>query len=318
MRRPQATSVGLVRLSATGALAVALGVALAACQVPLPQPGQSGMPNPFPSMPGSGSPQSSPSLPSPSLPSPSLPSLPSPSLPSLPSPSLPSLPSGGQPSSGGPSLPSASSPSGGGAAGGLPGVLPPSGSGPQQGGGSGGLPPSGSGSQSGGGPGGMEPPSGGDETGDAGGPDAGWEVSNEGMGSEPGGPGEEDGAAEGEGNAAPGGVDEGGDDQRDALARALGELDGEILDERMGTVDAAPSSRGASGGEAAGEGPAVPSPPVAEPEMTRIPTPTPPDQPDARDDDVVARQLREAAMAETDPELREQLWEEYRRYKSGL
>lgn len=35
-------------------------------------------------------------------------------------------------------------------------------------------------------------------------------------------------------------------------------------------------------------------------------------------DDIVAQQLREAAMAETDPELREKLWEEYRRYKSGL
>ena len=52
--------------------------------------------------------------------------------------------------------------------------------------------------------------------------------------------------------------------------------------------------------------------------MARIPEPVPPDRPDARDDDVVARQLREAAMAEKDPELRESLWEEYRRYKSGL
>ncbi|MDZ7684902.1 MAG: hypothetical protein U5O39_07720 [Gammaproteobacteria bacterium] len=34
-------------------------------------------------------------------------------------------------------------------------------------------------------------------------------------------------------------------------------------------------------------------------------------------DDIVAQQLREAAMAETDPELREKLWEEYRRYKAG-
>jgi hypothetical protein len=41
----------------------------------------------------------------------------------------------------------------------------------------------------------------------------------------------------------------------------------------------------------------------------------PPDVADARDDDIVARQLREAAMQETDPELQEKLWEEYRRYK---
>ncbi len=43
----------------------------------------------------------------------------------------------------------------------------------------------------------------------------------------------------------------------------------------------------------------------------------PPDIPDGRDDDVVARQIREAAQAETDPALREKLWEEYRRYKRG-
>jgi len=43
----------------------------------------------------------------------------------------------------------------------------------------------------------------------------------------------------------------------------------------------------------------------------------PPDIPDGSDDDVVARQLREAAMKETDPRLRERLWDEYRRYKQG-
>lgn len=35
------------------------------------------------------------------------------------------------------------------------------------------------------------------------------------------------------------------------------------------------------------------------------------------DDDIVARQLREAAENETDPELREKLWQEYRKYKQG-
>jgi hypothetical protein len=39
--------------------------------------------------------------------------------------------------------------------------------------------------------------------------------------------------------------------------------------------------------------------------------------PDGSDDDVVARQLREAAQAEQDPELRARLWDEYRRYKRG-
>ena len=40
----------------------------------------------------------------------------------------------------------------------------------------------------------------------------------------------------------------------------------------------------------------------------------PSDIPSGRDDDVVARQLREAAMTEPDPELREALWDEYRNY----
>ncbi|MDA0687761.1 MAG: hypothetical protein O2948_03865 [Proteobacteria bacterium] len=42
--------------------------------------------------------------------------------------------------------------------------------------------------------------------------------------------------------------------------------------------------------------------------------PPPEDIPSGRDDDVVARQLREAAMREPDPELREALWDEYRNY----
>ena len=47
------------------------------------------------------------------------------------------------------------------------------------------------------------------------------------------------------------------------------------------------------------------------------PNTVPADIPDGSDDDVVARQLREAAMKETDPELREKLWQEYRNYKKG-
>ena len=45
--------------------------------------------------------------------------------------------------------------------------------------------------------------------------------------------------------------------------------------------------------------------------------PVPDDIPNGNDDDVVARQLREAAMQEPDPELREKLWDEYRKY-TGL
>ena len=43
--------------------------------------------------------------------------------------------------------------------------------------------------------------------------------------------------------------------------------------------------------------------------------PPPADIPNGNDDDVVARQLREAAMREADPEVREKLWNEYRKYK---
>ena len=57
-----------------------------------------------------------------------------------------------------------------------------------------------------------------------------------------------------------------------------------------------------------------PSSASAEPSQT---FPPPGDIPTGRDDDVVARQLREAATNEPDPELREALWEEYRNY-TGL
>lgn len=43
----------------------------------------------------------------------------------------------------------------------------------------------------------------------------------------------------------------------------------------------------------------------------------PPDIPDGRDDDIVARQIREAAMSENDPELRKKLWQEYKEYKKS-
>ncbi len=39
---------------------------------------------------------------------------------------------------------------------------------------------------------------------------------------------------------------------------------------------------------------------------------------DEINDDIVARQLKEAAEKETDPQLKEKLWQEYYRYKKGL
>ena len=44
---------------------------------------------------------------------------------------------------------------------------------------------------------------------------------------------------------------------------------------------------------------------------------TPPDLVNSKGDDVIARQLREAAQKEREPILRERLWNEYRKYKSG-
>ncbi len=43
----------------------------------------------------------------------------------------------------------------------------------------------------------------------------------------------------------------------------------------------------------------------------------PEDIPDGDDDDLIARQIREAAERETDPELRDKLWDEYRKYKNN-
>ena len=143
-------------------------------------------------------------------------------------------------------------------------------------------------------------------------------------------------AAERAGNSEDGEDAEGGSGGE--LARALEDLDGEILDERIAAARPDDPGRGGPAGGSAGGGvqrpggqegtgtsesgagampgrraiasrpPATPSPPL----------PARPDTPDAKDDDVVARQLREAAMAETDPELRERLWAEYERYKAGL
>ena len=119
----------------------------------------------------------------------------------------------------------------------------------------------------------------------------------------------------------------GGDQE---LEEALGTFDGEILAERevleqrsnetpsgSGGVAGAPTA--ATGGAQSGRqspGGAMPAPPSRPtPPMPRGAAPD--DIPDARDDDIIARQLREAAMAESDPELREALWEEYRRYSGS-
>jgi len=89
------------------------------------------------------------------------------------------------------------------------------------------------------------------------------------------------------------GAGEAGDGASSGLPGDPGESSGESTERGGGG--------GVGGGAAGGSGPNT----------------VPADIPDGRDDDIVARQLREAAMKETDPELRERLWEEYRQYKQS-
>lgn len=126
------------------------------------------------------------------------------------------------------------------------------------------------------------------------------------------------------------------------LDKALEDFDGEILAERSviqtrsneragsaGTPSDLPPSGDPSGEPATGD-PGSANQQTASYEPRGMPSQNrpqrtapaagsslPDDIPDARDDDIIARQLREAAMNEADPELREKLWEEYRRYKGA-
>ena len=170
---------------------------------------------------------------------------------------------------------------------------------------------------------------------DAGGDEAGedaqsGEQRDEGI-AQAGEQGSEGGSETEEAGAAGGGSEQ---DEQDGgsggeLARALEDLDGEILAERIKAEQAARAVAGSDGAQTGGEsedagtsqsgGGAMPSQrgvASATPATPRPPLPTPPDTPDARDDCVVARQIREAAMNETDPELRDALWKEYERYES--
>jgi hypothetical protein len=122
------------------------------------------------------------------------------------------------------------------------------------------------------------------------------------------------------------------------LNRGTGDFDDLILRERgtiQGTAKSAPQGGGEEEtGEGYGGGGGYNVPPMASsgsgqggagpiprdaydadiPQQTTS-YPPPADIPSGTDDDVVARQLREAAMREPDPKLREKLWDEYRRYK---
>lgn len=168
----------------------------------------------------------------------------------------------------------------------------------------------------------------------------GWQTSNElpaGDQSSAGSP-SEDATAKGSAGGEGGGMDNTQDSGSEAELRgALKDLDGEILAEReiikdhtaSGSARAAPNPTDlptgpTSSSDSAGAGSQQASIPT--PKRAMPPTPAPPRRhagdipkniPDARDDDIIARQLREAAMQEEDPELREKLWQEYTKYKNG-
>lgn len=150
----------------------------------------------------------------------------------------------------------------------------------------------------------------------------GWDVSNE----------IPDASGQGAGTTTTDEVEKGGSivggEGKGEFEGALEEMDGEIL----AGLEAAKSSAGRSNVPtpldsspgADGDGEKIKGLPRSV--QRSIPTPRPPrrgteqlpdDIPDAKDDNIIARQLREAAMAEQDSELKEKLWEEYRKYKKG-
>lgn len=102
------------------------------------------------------------------------------------------------------------------------------------------------------------------------------------------------------GGGAAGGAETGGSGERDSAGSAS-----------IG------SGEPANGGGAAGSGVEQPAGAAGGPGQPGSATGQPSDIPDGSDDDVVARQLREAAEKETDPALKAKLWEEYRKYKQG-
>jgi hypothetical protein len=120
---------------------------------------------------------------------------------------------------------------------------------------------------------------------------------------------DERGSIAGQENADTGGLPVGeGAGEDVASAGSMGSVSG------TGTLETASGGSGDSGD---GVAPAFPgSQRQGDYRHTTAAGSIPPDIPDGSDDDVVARQIREAAMAETDPELREKLWEEYRKYKA--
>jgi hypothetical protein len=118
------------------------------------------------------------------------------------------------------------------------------------------------------------------------------------------GSGSADGSASGDGTGTSAGRKAGGDAARGGAART-GQADRNAANRRQ--------RDGGRQGREQGAGPGTDKswlPPKEEEERTAGGA-------GGDDDDVVARQLREAAEKETDPVMKEKLWDEYRRYKEA-
>jgi len=116
------------------------------------------------------------------------------------------------------------------------------------------------------------------------------------------------------GSWAEGGGAERGSEQAAARSAAAGGGSAEIESE---AEQGAAGGAGTASAEATGAGTVATATGAGEDRGAGAVRGAPPDIPDGRDDDIVARQIREAAERESDPELRRKLWDEYRRYKNA-
>jgi len=119
-----------------------------------------------------------------------------------------------------------------------------------------------------------------------------------------------------------GGFDEALQEEQRAIAAAGRVTEGFDLGEEGGGSGGGLISLGTQGASAnseagmvGGNGPVDEESAIAGMTQEEISSRTPEDIHTVIDDDIIARQLREAALVEEDPVLREKLWNEYRKYK---
>jgi hypothetical protein len=117
-----------------------------------------------------------------------------------------------------------------------------------------------------------------------------------------------------------GGYEQGGMQGNDSAGQQEGEYQGKTARSGMPGMHGEPGSMGKENGQR-GEGQAQRGSTGRQPGTVAGGGPGVTDKEGGpsiyADDDIVARQLREAAEKETDPELKKKLWEEYRRYKEA-